>query len=383
MRQTPAATAREKLVYVIHDLDIGGVEVALLSAIPALCARYDLRVVALGYINPALLSGLSPAEQKVFTVFDCPTSRMPFQAHKIVAHIRALNPDILVCSLWRSSWIGAKVKARVPGIRLYAFIHSTRYFHRLDRFYSRLAMRRADVVLVDAQSTRAFVERQLKGKEKPIGVVSFMTHPSPPANPHIGRARQFKDRTVRFLFIGSLSKVKNIPDAIRLVAALKERGHDVCFDLYGRPRDSYEETLALIKKLELESVVRYRGPLDPAERFSVFTRYDVYLQLSYFEGMAMSVAEAMQYGMVCVVTPVGEIPHYAKDGVSAIFVHGQMASPGEETLSRIQRVISDTAQYDWISAHAFQYFQGKPCYADSLIAHLSENKVLDEDILGR
>jgi glycosyltransferase involved in cell wall biosynthesis len=372
MAQTPGTEARERLVYVIHDLDIGGAEVALLSAIPALCARYDLHVVVLGYINAALLSGLSPTEQKVFTVFDCPTSRMPFKVHGIVAHIRALNPDIVVCSLWRSSWVGAKVKARSPGIRFYCFIHSTRYFHRLDRYYSRLAMKRADVVLVDSQSTRAFVQTELKGKDTPVRVVSFLTQASPQANPHAGRAVEFKERTIRFLFIGSLSKVKSVPDAIRLVVGLRERGCDISFDLYGRPRDSHEETLALIKKLGLESVVRYLGPLEPTERFAVFTRYDVYLQLSHFEGMAMSVAEAMQHGMVCVVTPVGEIPNYAKDGVSAIFVPQQEARPREETLSRIQRVMKDTAQYDWISGHAFRTFQGKPCYVDSLIAHLSE-----------
>jgi glycosyltransferase involved in cell wall biosynthesis len=45
-----------------------------------------------------------------------------------------------------------------------------------------------------------------------------------------------------------------------------------------------------------------------------------YLQTSLQEGMAMSVVEAMQLGLVPVVTPVGQIATYCRDGENSILV---------------------------------------------------------------
>src|SRR5690606_29152265 len=46
-----------------------------------------------------------------------------------------------------------------------------------------------------------------------------------------------------------------------------------------------------------------------------------FLMTSSAEGMAVSVVEAMQLGLIPIVTPVGEIPRYCAGGENAILVH--------------------------------------------------------------
>jgi glycerol kinase len=57
---------RKKLLYILHNVQIGGVEVALLSAIPDLNKKYDLRVLALGTVDHQIISNLTENEKVSF-----------------------------------------------------------------------------------------------------------------------------------------------------------------------------------------------------------------------------------------------------------------------------------------------------------------------------
>ncbi|EAA7092216.1 glycosyl hydrolase family 1, partial [Salmonella enterica subsp. enterica] len=73
-----------------------------------------------------------------------------------------------------------------------------------------------------------------------------------------------------------------------------------------------------IESFGLSSKVKYKGVLKYNEVDDVLKKYDIYLQLSLYEGMAMSVVTALQAGLIALVSAVGEIPNYIEDGVNGV-----------------------------------------------------------------
>lgn len=369
LEMTRVAGKKENLVYILHNIETGGVEVALLSAIPALCRQFNLAVVVLGRVHPELIAHFSEPERTVFKEFNFPLYSFPFKINAIISYITSLAPDKVISSLWRASLVGAILKKRLPKARFYAFIHSTKLFHAADASCTRLAVRRADCVFVDAVSTGEFVKRKYAPQAE-IRVISFLTHNTPEINPRFQRPINMMEGEVRFLFLGRIFKVKNLPEIIVFIKVLRKEGINAVLDVYGRPGDDYQDSLTKAKSLGLEDQVQFKGEIHFNERFSLFPEYDFLIQFSSFEGMAMSVAEAMQNGLVPVVTPVGEIPNYAEDGKSAIFVNIADESARNVSAKRLEEVIREDTLYRKLSENAFKAFYHRRCYAESLLQNL-------------
>ena len=79
--------------------------------------------------------------------------------------------------------------------------------------------------------------------------------------------------------------------------------------------------------------------------------------------MAMSVVEAMQLGLVPVVTPVGEIRNYCRQGENAILIQSD-----EAAVDDVMKVLRDVEGYVTMQNEAAATWLGKPLYADSMLA---------------
>ncbi len=358
--------SKRKLAYVLHGVSLGGVEVALVSAIPQLFREFELKVFCLGRIDPSLVSHLSPDERAAFVSFPYrPVQIVPSMFFAIRLLLR-FKPDLMICSLWRASAVGVITKILRKRIQFFSFIHNTAFFHPLDRLFTALALRSADFVLADSQATRRFVEATF-GTTISVRVVSFLTHPSPDRR---AVAPLRLDREVRFMFLGRINEVKNIPLAIDVIGYLRTQGIAATLDIYGTDDGGWAEVDRHIKDNSLGSAVRLKNVLDPTLRFEVFSQYNFLVQLSRAEGMAMSVAEAMQHGLVCVVTPVGEIPNYSADLESAVLMNIGTSEEWEKSLQKVESVIRDPHLYELISKSCYGNFKGVKTYADSLILGL-------------
>lgn len=359
--------SKKKVSYVLHDIAIGGVEVALLSAIPALHQKFQLRVIVLGKVDKKLITHLTKEQREVFTEVSYPTYQYPFVMSRIVRQILLNEPDIVICSLWRGALSGIFAKLVRRNIRLYAFIHNTGFPHFLAKFSNKMAVSLADVVLSDSIATKIYVQNEFKPKAE-VRIVSFITRPTqdwrnPPA-PDI-------QKPVRFVFLGRINKVKNLPAAIELIRFLRSRSVPAMLDIFGKNDDGHEDQLkTLIQELNLNQSVHFKGEITGDQKWSVFSSYHFHIQLSFSEGMAMSVTEAMQNGLVCVVSPVGEIANYAEDMKSAIFIDVFNKKNQEADFEKVLTAIQKTTLYSLISKNANQHFQGKKIYSDSLIEHL-------------
>lgn len=115
-------------------------------------------------------------------------------------------------------------------------------------------------------------------------------------------------------------------------------------------------------ELRLCENVIFKGPMGREDIAVAASRASFYLQTSLVEGMAMSVVEAMQSGLVPVVTPVGEIAHYCLDQESAIFV-----DEDDATVAAVLDLLSDPDRYRRMSHAAAKHWQGKPLYRDDFL----------------
>ena len=354
---------RPKVAYVLHNLTLGGVEVALVSAVPKLYREFDLRIVCLGSIDPMLISHLSPEEKTAFASFPSQPAKYAFAMLSAIRYLLRFNPDLLVCSLWRASLTGVIVKKLRKRVRLLSFVHSATFFHTPDRLSTTLALANADGILTDSKAVGDFVLRSFRPKV-PIQKVSFFIQPTPPQRTN---APLNSGKGIRFIYLGRLDPVKNIPLAIDTIQHLRTEGIEASLDIFGRMNSYWDEVAAHIANRNLETFVRFKGELNPAAKVGIFKNYNFLIQMSRVEGMAMSVAEAMQNGVVCVVTPVGEIPNYSQDMKTAIFMDPSHSRNWQSSLKKIQSVCGNPKLYESISKDCWMNFANVRTYADSLV----------------
>jgi glycosyltransferase involved in cell wall biosynthesis len=359
---------KKKLAYVLHGLSLGGVEVALVSAVPRLHQEFDLKIVCLGAIDPLLIAHLTPAEKAVFISLPASPVRFFLTWISAVRFILRFNPDLLLCSLWRASLVGFTIKRLSKQIKLFSFIHNTRFFHLPDQICTTLAVKSADEILVDSKATSLFVSTHFKSKT-PIRIISFFTHQSPKRRSN--RPLDLNTK-IKFIYLGRFDPVKNIPMAVDVIGHLRSKSIDASLDLFGQKTDYWNDVECYIKKSGLEFSVQYKGELPPPLRAKIFSGYHFLIQLSEVEGMAMSVAEAMQHGLVCVVTPVGEIPNYSRNMESALFVKTGNNIEWESSLNDLERVISQPELYESISIKCWSNFQSVETYTNSLLQCITD-----------
>lgn len=356
-------SCKKKIVYILHGLDVGGVEIALLSAIPILQKQFNIKIFVLGSINESLVRSYNVDVEKLLVQVDLPVYTFLFEINKIVKQIESFNPDIVISSLWRAHLIGKIYKDKHINVKYLSFIHSSKFFHFLDAYFTKKSLPNADKILTDSNKSAQFITKFTN--KQPV-IISFLTNKS--TNKYKLRTI-VKGQPIHLLFLGRIHAQKNLPRVIRIIHALVQKDEDVYLDIYGRDNGDKATCEKIIQELSLSKRVRFKGQITNArDKFGLFNQYHFLIQASIAEGMAMSVAEAMQSGLPCIVTPVGEIKNYAVDLHSAIFLAEEEDRFSDEIdLKKIRRVISDNKLYNSISENAYTTFKDKKTYSESLV----------------
>lgn len=159
-----------------------------------------------------------------------------------------------------------------------------------------------------------------------------------PAEPPVRNREGPADGPVRLLFLGRLIKLKGIDVLLDALATPQCRDKDWTVTIAGDGElETYRSQAAA---LGLADRVRFTGWLDQQGCRRELAAADVLVQPSMFEGLPMSVLEAMAEGLTIVATPVGSVPDAVVDGVSGLLV-----PPGDvqALADALARVIGDPA----------------------------------------
>lgn len=264
------------------------------------------------------------------------------------------RPDIVIASLWRSCLLLTGLKLLRPGTTCVTFLHSAVDVHLPDRVLNVLAMLLSREIWADSRTTLdARVPRFLRKRGR---VISFLLHHAPDVQVH-GQARP------EFVFWGRLHWQKDLHRAVRLFAKVRSLRPNARFHVIGPDGGQRASLEQLLRELELQGSVLLYGAMQQQVIFQLASTCSFYLQTSIDEGMAMSVVEAMQLALVPVVTPVGEIASYCRDGENAIVIGDEDAA-----VRRILDLLEDHDAYHRLAQEASRTWRGRSLYADDVSA---------------
>jgi glycosyltransferase involved in cell wall biosynthesis len=169
------------------------------------------------------------------------------------------------------------------------------------------------------------------------------------------------------VFWGRLTPLKNLRAALDLIYRIQRLHNDTIFTVIGPDSGTGNALHAKVAALRLTQQVTFLGYRSHDEIISLAATSSFFLQLSHQEGMAMSVVEAMQLGLVPVVTPVGEIANYCRHMENGI-IYRDITS----TVAAVEQIVADPARYRAMSRAAIETWRDAPLYADDFAAAAAE-----------
>ena len=358
MTETKARNAKQpceplRLLHVVPAIGIGGVEIAAHCAAERLGGNLQVQSLSPSPVSP---DEASPEPWMSYGRAGNPLDiRNAFSA---VRTAREFNPDVIIFSLWKTILAFLLMRLLLRDRKFVLFVHSDRSAHMVERLATSVMARLSHAVWADSAST---LEGRLGQRRQQMRtrVISFILY-KPPA------VVREKPKPV-FAYWGRLNKVKRVKDAIDLFHRIASKRPDSRFIIIGPDSGTRQELEDQVHALGLDGRVEFAGSMRMPEIAAATTHASFFVQLSKQEGVAMSVIEAMQLGLVPVVTPVGEIRDYCKDGVNSI-IFSEMESAAES----IDALLDDADRFRRISSSAISQWKDAPLYDADLITAARE-----------
>lgn len=271
------------------------------------------------------------------------------------------DADVLIVSLWRSCIVGCIVKLFRRRVKLVVFLHCSEDKHFADRIFTRAAAVLADEIWADSKTT--LVTRIPFLRKKRSRVISFV------ARKFEAPAQQGAEPS--FIFWGRLTPQKGIERAIRIFEKIHYKIPSAQFRIIGPDAGSLPALKLLCASLNLNEAVSFTGVRTHDEIADIARNASFYLQTSEYEGMAMSVVEAMQLGLVPVVTPVGEIGLYCRNGSNSVIVQTD-----QQAAEAVIQLLHSNARFQALRSAAIATWKDQPLYRDTLLKACQE--IFDE-----
>jgi len=294
------------LVYLLSSLETGGAQTGMFRLLEGLAAdEFDVLVVPLQVADETLMERL-PAHVSLHDLGIDNKYRL--------GKLRPLwsllsTADILVCSLFHATIVG-RVLGRLQTVPTVVNWHHNEQFQGAYRrqLYAR-TNRFVDMILADSAAVERALRREF-GAEVPVSTVPIagIDIDSYPPVSHSETA----PLTVGTL--GTLTPQKNHREVLTVAAEMPDISFHIAGD--GPLRAELEQEAASLPNMQ------FRGYVADVPAF--LSEVDVYFQPSLFEGLCITVIEAMAAGLPVVGSDVG--------GISDSVAHGEtgyLADPAD------------------------------------------------------
>lgn len=347
---------RKIIVHIIHKLDTGGVGVAVKSSVDFLNEEFDFWVVSVQKDEVGFTNDIKRQDRlKSFNMYSI---FMPVNLIRFCWFMIRVRPDIVLVSLWKSLATVSVVRLLKPRIRIVPIMHHSSFFHFFDSFFHRRAFKVSNTILADSGSSSNLVKQEFPDKD--VRVISFMIDRT-----DITKSPKAITGRNMFIFIGRITHVKRIDRAIELIELLKDKGLNVKLDIYGPDEGLQADLQEQLEKSGLVEQISFKGLVPHAQLNKLLQEYDFSILTSDTEGMAMAVVEAMQHGLIPVVTQTGEMQHYVKHMQNGIIIPPPFDDLGP-TADAVKKVIDSPSLKQELSDNAFQVFQNRLIYREEI-----------------
>ena len=113
---------------------------------------------------------------------------------------------------------------------------------------------------------------------------------------------------------------------------------------------------------ELEDNIQFYNFMEMKDIISIARDCSFFIQLSLYEGMALSVVEAMQLGLVPIVTSVGEIENYCKNNFNSIIYKDE-----KNTFKQVERALQNKNIYSNLRKNAIENWKNQNIYSEDIV----------------
>ncbi len=236
----------------------------------------------------------------------------PYRIWRLIRFLEQQSIDVIQTHLTYANLLGA-LTGRLAQCPIVATLHNTvsaQGVHKPMRYQLETwALRYASHHVVAVGQSVAQAHRNRVG-QTPISVVPNAAHPPPmlSAQERIAIRTRLMGDASRTLLIsaGSLTLQKGFADLLEAFALLRKAHPSAVLAIAGggKLRDDLDTR---IRQLQLEGHALLLGPRHDVP--ALLAASDVYVGSSHWEGLPVSILEAMAAGLPIVATGVGEIPH--------------------------------------------------------------------------
>ncbi len=207
---------------------------------------------------------------------------------------------------------GKKVILHVHGAKFHVFYEK----YKLRKRFIKFIIEKADVVVCLSEVWREFFSSNFKLKKLVI-----INNVIPTA---VRDVHDKNGEAINLLFLGQIGVRKGLFDLLDVLAQNRtEFKNKVRLTIGGIGEvERLEKTLA---DHQFNGDVKFAGWVNGTKKAELLNGCDVYVLPSYFEGLPISILEAMSYGKPVISTHVGGIPEIVKPGVN-----GWLFEPGDK-----------------------------------------------------
>lgn len=317
-------TPRRRLVYIINSFDIGGAEVGMCRLLSELDQNeYDVTVVALSGQSNEIRERI-PAWINIIDLSFTDSPSFPAVRDFLG---RICSADVIVGSLYHSS-----IVARMMGLlnwraTIATWQHSERFTSVARKHSYRLTAGLSDVVLADSESVAEMLVEDL-------GLPRDIVQTVPIAGIDLNEFSPVSHTETTDITVGTVARLMEAKNPW-MVLDVAERLADtrITFEIAGGG-ELYDDLQKAIRERNLTNVALL-GRIDNVPSF--LATLDIYFQPSRWEGLCITVLEAMAAGLPVVGSDVGGISKNIRDEVNGLLYNPDDTTgfvTGIETLSK-------------------------------------------------
>lgn len=163
-----------------------------------------------------------------------------------------------------------------------------------------------------------------KYAQQELGCTNAVTLMNIVPTPTMAKQPRTEGAPISLVYLGYIYKEKGIFDLLDVIASNRDRwlGH-LTLTIGGQWDE--DRVLNFIKDNDLGGIVKFVGWVSGDDKATILSKTDILILPSYYEGLPISILEAMSYAMPVITTPVGGIPEVVTDGVE-----GTLFTPGDK-----------------------------------------------------
>lgn len=229
----------------------------------------------------------------------------------------------------------------------------------LARAWVRAVFRHAAHVVVLSPRWEAWVRAVEPGARTRV-----IPNPAPTVKPWRGK---MANDAPMLLFLGAMVEKKGVFDLLQAAALLRDR-HPRLRLVFGGTGVALERLKQRARELNMATRVEFPGWVDAATRDALLREANAFVLPSYYEGLPMSILEAMAMGTPVVASDVGGIPEVIENGVDGLLV-----GPGDvpALAAALDRLVADAALGESLAMAA--QWKIERCYASERVLERVED----------